>query len=704
LIKKGDKVRIKGPTVTGRHQDFIGRIGVVNYVNSTDNTAVVEAGGYGKWWSLDNLEKVEEFEEFKVGDKVILGEHTSCCEQDNLNWSLDMNDYIGKVATITGFASSSLDRTPTAYVDIDNGEFIWRIRDMRKAKEKTKETLKEGDRVRIKVSQVGSRIGKIGTVKATRSNAGRVASAFHAVDNEQFYPCYEVFVFIEEENWSFWTSVESIEKIEEEEGLNQEEVNRMLMEGVGSNNTHQIGSALASGADINYQDGRPLATAVARRNMEVVKLLVEKGAIANERVMATAEGYAEDSPEIFQYLDERKETKEEEEEWQFKVGDRVRILNRNLREDLGFYAVVKDTDKGTELDLRIESEYGGRWVSSKDVEKIKQEEEWQFKVGDRVRILNGDLREVLGNYAVVKNIDRGSRLDLRVESEICSQWISSSLVERFGNEVEPCSCREEEEMTEEELNENLVSACYNGHQSMVRNLLCQGADINYLDGGPLEEAIRGNKDDIVIYLLRNGADINIAEGRLLSEAIIRRDFDWVEFLVDNGAVIDERMITTAEGYAEDLDDDEILRYLEENSTITISTGGTVEQEGERTMKDEMLQVWQEQSDAAKDAADMAVCQQASEEIVRVFRSKLGSSYPAILETEIGQNVAPAVLASLVHASLNLLGDRVPYHEQVEQKALQALRASLKDVVKSGLETIEPLVRDIATSLADKEEA
>ena len=54
---------------------------------------------------------------YKPGDKVILGEHTN-----GYGFVASMQQYVGKVATLTRFQSST---RPSWYVDIDGGASWW---------------------------------------------------------------------------------------------------------------------------------------------------------------------------------------------------------------------------------------------------------------------------------------------------------------------------------------------------------------------------------------------------------------------------------------------------------------------------------------------------------------------------------------------------------------------------------------------------
>jgi hypothetical protein len=67
-----------------------------------------------------------------VGTKVVLGRHTAV--DGDTNWNDQMEGYIGKPATVTALSSVDMAGCPVVKVDLDQGMWSWRIRDMRLAK------------------------------------------------------------------------------------------------------------------------------------------------------------------------------------------------------------------------------------------------------------------------------------------------------------------------------------------------------------------------------------------------------------------------------------------------------------------------------------------------------------------------------------------------------------------------------------------
>lgn len=70
------------------------------------------------------------FDGFKVGDRVILGEHTTI--SGSKNWSDSMKKFVGCRATITKLGSKESNGSHNVYVDIDGGSWVWRTRDMKR--------------------------------------------------------------------------------------------------------------------------------------------------------------------------------------------------------------------------------------------------------------------------------------------------------------------------------------------------------------------------------------------------------------------------------------------------------------------------------------------------------------------------------------------------------------------------------------------
>ena len=70
----------------------------------------------------------ETYGPIQVGSAVILGRHRSVNGEDN--WAIDMNAYVGSTTTVIGLIGVDGSGCPVVEVDIDGGQFAWRIRDL----------------------------------------------------------------------------------------------------------------------------------------------------------------------------------------------------------------------------------------------------------------------------------------------------------------------------------------------------------------------------------------------------------------------------------------------------------------------------------------------------------------------------------------------------------------------------------------------
>jgi hypothetical protein len=71
---------------------------------------------------------MEEYGPIDIGVQVILGRHDSINGSDN--WNETMEQYVDQLAIVTALDGTDGSGCPTVYVDIDNGNWVWRIRNM----------------------------------------------------------------------------------------------------------------------------------------------------------------------------------------------------------------------------------------------------------------------------------------------------------------------------------------------------------------------------------------------------------------------------------------------------------------------------------------------------------------------------------------------------------------------------------------------
>ena len=71
-------------------------------------------------------------DDFAVGDAVTLGRHYAVGEdEDSANWAEEMEEYVGSMAFIEELLGEDDWGRPLALVDVDGGEWAWRIENMR---------------------------------------------------------------------------------------------------------------------------------------------------------------------------------------------------------------------------------------------------------------------------------------------------------------------------------------------------------------------------------------------------------------------------------------------------------------------------------------------------------------------------------------------------------------------------------------------
>jgi hypothetical protein len=141
LIKKGSTV------ILGKHEDinggsnwademeaFVGKEAVVTELPGSDSQGflLVRVKGNSYVWRVRNLTLKGRGEAgsygYKVGDRVIIGAHRYI--SDDNNWASEMAAYVGQAATITSLEGTDGSECYLVHVDIDNGDWYWRVENM----------------------------------------------------------------------------------------------------------------------------------------------------------------------------------------------------------------------------------------------------------------------------------------------------------------------------------------------------------------------------------------------------------------------------------------------------------------------------------------------------------------------------------------------------------------------------------------------
>lgn len=279
-----------------------------------------------------------------------------------------------------------------------------------------------------------------------------------------------------------------------------------LLEAVKTNDVHKVRAILdaARGAiDLNragMTGDWPLTVAASRGNPEIVRLLVERGAVVDigkdrdkrtPLIEAASNGYAE----IVQYL--------------IAAGADVNAVGRGLTPLMaacvsGGIAFGSAGDKAKTIRILLEN---GANVNVRD-------DSWR-QTG-RTPLMYAVMQ---GDAALVQILlGKGARLDLKNKDG----HTALSLAEKEGLEyiaqlLKACAGKNCGSVRAPDFSTHpLWSAIGEGRLDRVQKLIVQGTDVNLrMPSGstPLMAAADGNQPAIVVYLLEHGADVNAKNGR-----------------------------------------------------------------------------------------------------------------------------------------------------------------------------------------------
>jgi len=140
-------IKVGSTVILGRHDDvnggsnwademdaFVGKEAVVTSLPGPDTQGflVVRVKGNGYAWRVRNLTVKNRGETgsygYEVGDKVIIGAHRYIA--DDNNWADAMSEYVGLITTITSLEGTDASNSFLVHVDIDNGDWYWRVETM----------------------------------------------------------------------------------------------------------------------------------------------------------------------------------------------------------------------------------------------------------------------------------------------------------------------------------------------------------------------------------------------------------------------------------------------------------------------------------------------------------------------------------------------------------------------------------------------
>lgn len=150
-------IQVGTPVILGRHSIvagddnwtadmnvFVGQMATVTQLGGTDATGCpgvrVDVDG-GQWfWRIRDMQLASGMPQacgqasgsayygpVTIGSVIVLGRHRPVSGDDN--WAADMNMYVGQTARVTTLAGTDATGCPGVRVDIDGGEWFWRVRD-----------------------------------------------------------------------------------------------------------------------------------------------------------------------------------------------------------------------------------------------------------------------------------------------------------------------------------------------------------------------------------------------------------------------------------------------------------------------------------------------------------------------------------------------------------------------------------------------
>lgn len=133
ILGKHDSVN-GGDNWAADMDQFVGKEAVVTSLPGADSQGflVVRVKGNDFAWRARDLAVMGRGEPgsygFRIGDSVILGAHRYI--DDDNNWAGEMLDYVGERATITSIEGADGVNCYIVHVDIDNGDWYWRVETM----------------------------------------------------------------------------------------------------------------------------------------------------------------------------------------------------------------------------------------------------------------------------------------------------------------------------------------------------------------------------------------------------------------------------------------------------------------------------------------------------------------------------------------------------------------------------------------------
>ena len=115
-------------------------LGEIAQSNTTPRVAISRRSGISAW-PHDCGQAMASYGPLQIGSRIVLGTHTPWTGADgqggyvsqDTNWGDEMSAYVGQTAMITSLEGLDTAGCAIVHVDVDGGQWVWRVRDAQPA-------------------------------------------------------------------------------------------------------------------------------------------------------------------------------------------------------------------------------------------------------------------------------------------------------------------------------------------------------------------------------------------------------------------------------------------------------------------------------------------------------------------------------------------------------------------------------------------